>query len=199
MTMPVWSGPLAVLGLVVTIVALVVAWIIRPRYLSWRAQRRRRQLLESLSVECLHDVAVADGAGGHLHVDYLLLTPRGVLVLDFWDVVGNVFGSDPMTHWTVTRAKHRHTFPNPQAALYDRLAALRVVLGAVPVEGRIVFADSALFPKGMPRFTLLESKLASEFFFGERHLAERAVDPWRSGWESLKSEIRPSIGPGRSL
>lgn len=183
-----------VLGLLLT-----VAWWAWPRYIAWRNQQGRQKLLASLSVDCLHDVAVADGTGGYLHVDYLLLTPRGVLLLDYWDVLGNVFGSDPMTHWTVTRATHRHTFPNPQAALYDRLAALRVILGQVPVEGRIVFADTAKFPKGMPRFTLLESSLSSEFFFGERHLAERAVEPWRQGWDSLKSAVRPSVRPGRSL
>jgi hypothetical protein len=199
MPMPPLSVEAGVLLGLVAIGLIIGFWVVRPRYVLWRDQRNRQKLLDSLSVECLHDVAVADGTGGYLHVDYVLLTPRGVLVLDFWDVLGNVFGSDPMTHWTVTRATHRHTFPNPQAALYDRLAALRVILGDVPVEGRIVFADSAQFPKGMPRFTVLESKLTSEFFFGERHLAERAVDPWRSGWESLKGGVKPSIGPGRSL
>ena len=187
---------------IIAAAALVVAvsiWFAWPRYLGFRERRRRHQLLSSLSVELLNDVTLADGVGGSFHVDYLLLTPKGVLLLDFWDVVGNVFGSDPMTDWTVTRVGHRHTFPNPQAALYDRLASLRAALGSVPVEGRIVFADSAIFPKGMPRFTVLESQLGSEFFFGERHLAERAVDPWRSAWESLKRTVRPSVGPGLSL
>ena len=189
---------LFVAGLAFAVLA-VGFWLAWPRYLALRERRRRRKLLASLSVDLLHDVAVADGVGGYFHVDYLLLTPRGVLLLDFWDVVGNVFGSDPMTDWTVTRTGQRHTFPNPQAALYDHLASLRAALGNVPVEGSIVFADTLTFPKGMPRFTLIESQLGSEFFFGERHLAERAVDPWRDAWESLKGALRPSIEPHRSM
>lgn len=187
-----------VAGLACAVLA-VGFWLAWPRYLAFRERHRRRKLLAGLSVDLLHEVALADGLGGCFHIDYLLLTPRGVLLLDFWDVVGNVFGSDAMTDWTVTRTGHRHTFPNPQAALYDHLASLRATLGNVPVEGRIVFADTAKFPKGMPRFTVLESQLGSDFFFGERHLAERAVDPWRSAWESLKTTVRPSVEPRRSV
>lgn len=187
-----------VLWLVIAVTLVGLLWFARPYVLSRRDRQRRLQRLASLSVEYLANVAIPDGSGGSLHVDYLLLTPRGVVLLDFWDVVGNVFASDAMTDWTVTRPSSRHTFPNPQATLYDRLASLRVILGDVPVEGRIVFSDTAVFPKGMPRFTLLESQLGTEFFFGERHLAERAVEPWRSGWRHLKDSVTPSIRPGRS-
>jgi hypothetical protein len=188
-----WIG----LGALVLIMGVAI-WLGWPRYLSYRERIRRQKRLRNIAVEHLTNVAIGDGAGGYFHIDYLLLTPRGVLILDFWDVVGNVFGSDPMTDWTVTRTTHRHTFPNPQAALYDRLAMLRATLGEVPVEGRIVFADTAVFPKGMPRFTMLESHLESEYFFGERHLAERAVDPWRGAWEMLKSNLKLSVSPGKS-
>ncbi len=188
-----WVG----LGALVLIMGVAI-WLGWPRYLSYRERIRRQKRLRNIAVEHLTNVAIGDGAGGYFHIDYLLLTPRGVLILDFWDVVGNVFGSDPMTDWTVTRTTHRDTFPNPQAALYDRLAMLRATLGEVPVEGRIVFADTAVFPKGMPRFTILESHLESEYFFGERHLAERAVDPWRGAWEMLKSNLKLSVSPGKS-
>lgn len=192
---PQWWIALAVIS--VLLIGLV--WVLHPRYLAYREGVRRQKLLHSVSVEFLGNVAVADGLGGCFHIDYLLLTAKGVVILDFWDVVGNVFGSDPMTDWTVTQPARRYTFANPQAALYDRLAALRAIVGAVPVEGRIVFADTAVFPKGMPRFTLLESQLSSEFFFGERHLAERAVEPWRPAWDQLKACVTPSVPPGKSL
>jgi hypothetical protein len=192
---PHWWIALAVIS--VALIALVRA--LRPRYVAYRERIRRQKLLHSVSVEFLSNVALADGLGGCFHIDYLLLTAKGVVILDFWDVVGNVFGSDPMTDWTVTQPARRNTFANPQAALYDRLAALRAIVGAVPVEGRIVFADTAVFPKGMPRFTLLESQLSSEFFFGERHLAERAVEPWRPAWDQLKASLTPSVPPGKSL
>ncbi len=45
--------------------------------------------------------------------------------LEVKDIDGAVFGSDKMSDWTVIAAKRRYTFPNPQHALYDRIAAVR--------------------------------------------------------------------------
>src|SRR5256885_13084397 len=49
----------------------------------------------------LVDVLVPDGMGGGFHVDFLLLTARGVVVIDLRDVTGNIFGGDQMAAWTV--------------------------------------------------------------------------------------------------
>ena len=165
---------------------------------GWRAWRARRErlaraaLIASVSVEHVRDMLVPDGNGGTLHLDHLLLTPRGVVVLDMRDAVGNVFGSDAMTEWTVMDGARRYTFSNPQAALYDRLAAVKALAGDIPVEGRIVFTRRALFPKGLPRLTLREDSVAGDLLMGERSLAERAVEPWRESWRRLRAELRPS-------
>ena len=59
-----------------------------------------------------------------IHIDYLLLTRQGVIVLDVRDVAGHVFGSEPMQEWTVLGRKRRFTFANPLPQLYDRMAAV---------------------------------------------------------------------------
>lgn len=169
---------------------------------GWRAWRARRErlaraaLIASVSVEHVRDMLVPDGNGGTLHLDHLLLTPRGLLVLDMRDAVGNVFGSDAMTEWTVMDGARRYTFPNPQAALYDRLAAVKALAGEIPVEGRIVFTRRAGFPKGLPRLTLREDSLAGDLLMGDRALAERAVEPWRETWRQLCAQLRPSSFSG---
>src|SRR5437588_7966815 len=58
----------------------------------------------------LVDALVPDGMGGGYHVDYLLLTQRGVVVIDLRDVRGNIFGADQMAEWTVMDGPHRFTF-----------------------------------------------------------------------------------------
>jgi hypothetical protein len=172
-------------------IGLLIAW-------GWRRYRLRRQRLAlvaritSVSVDHVRDVMVQDGNGGVLHLDFVLLTPRGILVIDLRDVSGNVFGSDQMSDWTVMDGAQRFTFTNPQSALYDRVAAVRAIAGSVPVEGRIVFTRRAVFPKGLPRFTLGEDSMLSDYPLGDRVVAEQAAGQYRTYWENLKSQLAPS-------
>lgn len=172
-------------------IGLLIAW-------GWRRYRLRRQRLAlvaritSVSVDHVRDVMVQDGNGGVLHLDFVLLTPRGILVIDLRDVSGNVFGSDQMSDWTVMDGAQRFTFTNPQSALYDRVAAVRTIAGSVPVEGRIVFTRRAVFPKGLPRFTLGEDSMLSDYPLGDRVVAEQAAGQYRTYWENLKSQLAPS-------
>lgn len=162
---------------------------------AWRGalrRRRRRRRLQAISIDYLSDVSIPDPQGGPMHVDYLLLMPRGLLLLDWREVRGNVFGSDAMLEWTVMDGSRRYTFANPQAGLYDRLAALRAVVDAVPVDGRIVFAETAHFPKGLPRLTWRERDLEPEELLGDRRHAEQAVSAWRAEWARLGTALSAS-------
>ncbi|HUG71961.1 MAG TPA: nuclease-related domain-containing protein, partial [Steroidobacteraceae bacterium] len=82
------------------------------------AERRLHQGIVSVSVEFLHNVLLPDGMGATMHVDYLLLTSRGVVVIDLRDLRGTIFGGDQMTQWTLMNGASRTTFQNPQHALY---------------------------------------------------------------------------------
>lgn len=179
------------------LVGLVGTWAWRT-YRAYRERQRRAARLKRISLDLVRDVFLPDGTGNGLHVDYLLLTTRGLLILDLRDVVGNVFGSDSMTEWTVMTGSRRFTFANPQGAMYDRLAALRAIAGELPVDGRIVFGPQSMFPKGMPRMTLREESLEAEFPLGDGSAAERMVEPWREGWSSLRSSLPPSSFPTRN-
>ncbi len=75
-------------------------------------QRRARAAallarLERVAFEAAHQVLVPDGMGGFIHIDHLLLTPRGMLVLDTRRVAGLIFGGDQMSDWTVMGRGHR--------------------------------------------------------------------------------------------
>ncbi len=192
MTLPVNRYIVPVISAVAGIgIGFALAW-------AWRWYRARAARLAliaritSISLDHARDVLIEDGNGGLMHVDYALLTPRGVLVLDVRDVAGNVFGSDQMSEWTVMDGPQRFTFINPQGALYDRVAAVKAIATQVPVEGRIVFTRRAVFPKGMPRFTSGIDSFLSEFPLGDRATAARAADPFMAAWERLKSRLVPS-------
>lgn len=182
---------LVLTGLVVLIAAPLTYW----GWGHWQRRRRRRarqRLLESISIEFVSDVLVPDGNGGGIHLDSVLLTPRGVLIVDWREMAGNVFGSDAMSEWTVMDGQRRYTFANPQALLYDRVAAVKAIAGDIPVEGRVVFAARALFPKGLPRLTWRESDLSPDVLLGDRRHAEQVVTPWREHWSRLRAALAPS-------
>ena len=160
-----------------------------------RRSRRRRLLrrLGSIAFAAVHRVLVPDGMGGFIHIDHLLLTPRGVLVLDTRRVPGLIFGGDQMSDWTVLSRSHRYTFDNPQPALYDRIAAVKAIVGDVPVEGRLLFSNVGKFTKGIPKWVLMLDGIEVEFPALERGNSVSAPDnPYAEGWSRLVAQLRPS-------
>jgi hypothetical protein len=164
-------------------------------YRRWMRRRSRGQLIrafEACSAALLKDVLVPDGSGGHLHIDFLLLTGRGLLVVDFRDAAGIVFGGEHMREWAVMNGHQRSTFLNPLETLYDRVAAVKALAGDVPVEGRIIFTERATFPKGRPPHVLRLASLEAEYPPPEPGVSPHPAERWRAAWETLLAQCEPS-------
>jgi len=175
----------------VVLVGAMVFFVLR----AWRLRRERAKLHQSIvavGTEALHNVLVPDGMGASMHVDYLLLTSRGVLVIDLRDLRGNIFGGDQMTDWTMMKGPARQTFPNPKHALYDRVAAVRQLSGDMPVEGRVLFTRRGKFPKGLPRWTLMVDSLPTEFPMPDSEAAHSWMAQYRETWDGLANSVLPS-------
>ncbi len=166
-----------------------ISWLWRW-YRLYSARKALRAAVTAAGSDNLVDMLVPDGMGGGFHVDFLLLTARGILVVDLRDVQGNIFGGDQMADWTVFDGPRRFTFTNPQSALYDRIAAVKAVAGEVPVEGRIVFTRRGKFPKGLPKWTLMVDSLRAEF--PSVDYDSGAIARYRDSWQRLKSAVKPS-------
>ncbi len=161
-------------------------------YRQYRARKALHAAVTAAAADHLTDTLVPDGMGGSFHVDFLLLTLSGVVVVDLRDVKGNIFGGDQMAEWTVMDGARRFTFTNPQNALYDRVAAVKAVAGDVPVEGRIVFTRRGRFPKGLPKWTLMLDALRAEFPAAEFESPADTVARFREGWQRLRDAVKPS-------
>jgi len=183
---PAWAWPVAI--------ALLVLAAIVWGYLQFRSYRARRAIdaaIASIAYEMMKNVLLPNGNGGQIHVHYLLLTQRGLLVLDLLDLPGAIFGGDQMIEWTVIGKKRRSTFANPQHALYDRMAAVRLLTGDVPVEGRVVFTVRSDFPKGKPRNVIRIDSITGDY---------PIVDPARGNitaafgdvWANVKKHAEPN-------
>jgi hypothetical protein len=176
--------------MLVALLAVAFTWAYR-RWGRFRARKQIVKSFEAVAAAVLRDVLIPDGSGGQLHIDFLLLTGRGLLVVDYRDVEGVVFGGEHMREWAVMNGSERSTFLNPLEALYDRIAAVKLLAGEVPVDGRIIFTSRSKFPKGRPprvlRLDLLEGEYPAAVP-GTTHPAER----YRAAWEQLVGQAEPS-------
>src|ERR1700735_3364024 len=185
---PQWIG----LGAAILLLAVLPFFGLR----AYQRRARRKSLLrrlERIASAAVHQVLVPDGMGGFIHIDHILLTPRGILVLDTRRVAGLVFGGDQMSDWTVMGRGHRYTFDNPQPALYDRIAAVKAIVGDVPVEGRLLFSNVGKFTKGIPKWVVMLDGIAVEFpAFDSRNVEFAVSEQYQDGWNRLTAQLRPS-------
>ncbi|CAN5303549.1 hypothetical protein BH24PSE2_BH24PSE2_10260 [soil metagenome] len=168
------------LGLFAALLISVVVWI------TWRRGRPRREerkALKKVGAEVASGILLPNGMGGQIHVDCLLLTATGLLVLDVKDIRGVIFGSDRMDEWAVFDGDRRYTFQNPQSALYDRVAAVKLLAGETPVSGRIAFTSLGRFTKGMPTSVIMLEALEQEF--GNAREARREIQDYRDSWQQV--------------
>jgi hypothetical protein len=166
-------------------------WLWR-RYRIYSARRAVLAAVQSVAYDSVADVLVSDGMDGLLHIDFLILTQRGILVLDLRETPGVIFGGDQMNEWTVMTRTRRYTFVNPQGPLLDRIAAVRQVAGDTPVEGRIAFTSRAKFPKGRPKSVLMLDSLKVEYAPVDKQSMEAAVSRYQGDWERVRRATRPS-------
>jgi len=184
--LPLW---LWVLSMLATVAGGVV--YVRDRVRQARARRAIDNVISSVAFDELRNVLLPTGSGEQIHVNYLLLTQRGLLVIDLFDVPGVIFAGEKMEQWSVFGPKRHFTFTNPMPMLYDRVAAVRHVAGDMPVEGRIVFSMRGEFPKGRPATVLRLDALQDEFPAVERSPggASAAFAPV---WEQVKRAAQPN-------
>ena len=184
--LPAWLWVLFALGLVV-----VVAYFAWEMIQQRRARRAIDNVISSVAFEELRNVLLPSGTGEQIHVNYLLLTQRGLLVIELFDVAGVIFAGEKMEQWSVFGPKRHFTFTNPLPMLYDRMAAVRQLAGDVPVEGRIVFSMLGEFPKGRPDVVLRLDMLQEEFPVVER-IPGGAAAAFAGVWEHIRKVAQPN-------
>lgn len=172
------SNPMILSAGGAVLIALLVAV-----FLYWRWSRstpvRIKRALKQISHDMLEDIYLPDGMDGHIHVEMLLLTNNGFLVLDIRDIPGVIFGAEKMDEWVVMQSRKRHTFRNPLHALRDRLAVVRAHAKDVFTDGYVVFADAGRFEKGTPVQTVVLRDLVQTVGPAGDDYPQAFADAWR--------------------
>lgn len=179
--LPLTGAPLLALAVLVPLVLLLgLLWWLRRRRAA-QPEHRLRQAAAAM----LRDVLIPDGSGGELLLSHVLLTPRGILLVELRHVDGHVFGGESMQDWTVLARNGRYTFANPQHPLYDRMAAVRRIVPDVPVHGCIAFTGRARFSRGQPQHALLFDELIASLE-AERGAAGDMLAAFMPSWDQLR-------------
>jgi len=156
---------------------------------------RFNRILRRIAREVDRNLMIPDGMGGQIQLDYLLLTSKGILVLDMRNAPGIVFGGDRMDEWAVLGPAGRYGMKNPQEALFDRLAAVRALAEGVPISGFVVFADSSEFTKGTPSNVLTVSQLEEKFAPCSTNADDKLHDAFLPYWRKIHSALRAAKSP----
>jgi hypothetical protein len=173
-------------GLLVGVLVLVVA--IR----AWRRYRMRpASVFRRIAHQRLDDVIIDDGLDGEIHLEHVLLTARGIVVVDLRNVNGALFGSERMDQWTVLDGKRRFTFANPLEPLFARINAVRNLAGNVPVSGRVVLSGPVELAGGAIDRVCELGALEEEFRQANAADGGRSQDAFQSAWSRLVKAARP--------
>ena len=191
-----------IFGAVGIAVAATVATVLSA-WLVWHWWRRRRSgsladTIRAIAIDRLEDVLLPDGMGGEIHIEHLLLTARGILVLNSKGYKGVVFASERMDQWTAIDKGERSTFQNPLPSLYDRVAAVRQIVRDIEAAGFVVFPSLADFSKGRPRDVMLPEDLLVDYAKPDKSELARLTEAFEPYWEKVRATARQTSGSAAS-
>ena len=142
-------------GLVGVTLAVLLALIFafryfRRRHRSTRHDRHIAKVIDSLDVPSLHKVVLPDGVDGLAFIDYLLLTPKGIVVLTLEHREGLLFGGSTVDQWTQVINGRTQKFANPLYTHPHHRQAVEWHTEDITTHGWVVFSNAGQFQKGIP-------------------------------------------------
>jgi Nuclease-related domain len=135
--------------------------------------------LGELGFPHLHDVILTARDGSLTQIDHVVLTAAGLVAIETKTYAGAIFGAEREAEWTQNLGGGTSRFRNPLWQNFKHVDALRYHLGH-RVQGLVVFAGSARFPRGVPPgVTLQEGLAACMNAFGRPTPNQAASRTWR--------------------
>ena len=154
--LPIWIKNLSpaeqrlMAGLLLLAILLMLWHLVRKPLADWRERRRITGTVKQLGARMLRDIALPDGMGGEIRIDYLALCSDAILVIDVKRYDGMIFGSTKTDEWTQTINSRSYKFPNPDYYMARQMSAIRNITPKIPVRGLHLFTDNAVFPWDKP-------------------------------------------------
>lgn len=172
------------LGLAALLTLGFAGWYFRRQLQASRHERHVERVIDSLGVKTLRDVVLPDGIDGLAFIDYLLLTPRAIVVLTIEHREGLLFGGTSVDRWTQVVGGKTRKFDNPLYALPQLRQAVAWNTEDIDTAGWVVFSNAGEFQKGIPEGCCMIDELPARV----APLCQGGTDipaPLRSAWTRL--------------
>ena len=141
---------------------LVAVYLLRPWVRRRQARRRLHRILQRLGPEFRPDLILDNGIDGLAFIDFAVLTPTGIAIVDFLPYDGAIFGAEQAEQWVQVVGRKTTRFPNPLERNREHLSAARYNFEKMPLRGLVLFGPEASFPKGRPEGAVVPADLPAE-------------------------------------
>lgn len=163
----------------------VVIWQIVINMRKSADTRKITKIMKMIGTEFLQSAYIPDGVGGYACIDYLVLMPGGILVVNVQNYNGFIFGGENMDQWTQMIDSKSYKFDNPLGQNFAHVQAVKTLTSNIPVEGRIVFSAAGEFPRGIPKGVSMVDTIKADIAYMLKE--EPVPEPMQSAWQQLQS------------
>ena len=176
-----------IVALVFAVIILVILYLMWKTYRSADSHKYFPRIIRKISKYHMKNVVIPDAVEGSSFIDWLVLTPRGILIISQKPYQGMIFGSENISHWTQVIDRRSYSFDNPLRQLEVDLVTIKTIIPGVPVKGYVVFDRDSFFPKGKPKIVLTLNEIKQNIsVFREGTIS----DELRAAWAKLNSTLK---------
>jgi hypothetical protein len=113
--------------------------------------------------DCLYSDLFIDKYGDEFHhVDYLLVIDSRLVLVKYYNYIGNIYGADNISEWTQTIGHSGFKFNNPLRELRELVNQIKEKLTGFDISFYVTFSDKSNFPKQMPEGVIKRTALIEE-------------------------------------
>ncbi len=150
-------------------------------------EHKNNKLINRIGKFQLKNIAIQISDDEMVYIDYLMLLPKGIFVLNILKYNGIIFAGENVESWTQLINKKSYKFPNPLHDLDICESAIRSIIGDCDIIGHIAFDSNCEFPKGKPRRISLLHELSDELEFLNEGVDKDLEEEWEEKWHAMKN------------
>lgn len=174
-----------VIPAVIFLLGCILVW---GPLLRMRAYERLQKLICSVGQESLRDVYVPGGVDGRIYLEYLLLTPTGLMLFHVKPYYGNIFAGEQIEFWTQVIGHRSFKFANPLHQLQTTMGEIRAEFPKLSLEGRVLFTAGSRFPKGKP----VDVYQVEDMHSLRQHKSQPIPDNLQTVWQTMRDSAVPA-------
>ncbi|MDH5443942.1 MAG: NERD domain-containing protein [Gammaproteobacteria bacterium] len=175
----------------------IILFLIWRNSQSGKSYRDFPKIVKRISTHYMRNVMIPDAVEGSSFIDWLILTPRGVLIISQKPYKGLIFASENISHWTQVLDRRSYSFDNPLRQLEVDVVTIKSLIPGIPVKGYVVFDRDSFFPKGKPKIVLTLKEIKQNIsVFREGEIKEELLIAWDKLQQTLKEGTEEDRGYG---